>query len=117
VSVLYFVRTFLSLSRALLTASSLLADNLQWYYLLVAAFVGLFFAALTYRYFENPRHPGRISLCFLGFLIAMVWILMIVNEVVGVLLVRLFLPIPSFRIQPDSFSALTSDHRSYLRHL
>jgi hypothetical protein len=30
-----------------------------------------------------------VSLCFLGFGIAMIWILMIVNEVVGVLLVRL----------------------------
>ncbi|GAA6000166.1 hypothetical protein JCM10207_007886 [Rhodosporidiobolus poonsookiae] len=65
---------------------ALLLDSLKWYYPLAAAGVGLVFATLAYRYFEDPRHPGRVTLCFLGFAIAMVWILMIVNEVVGVLL-------------------------------
>ncbi|CEQ41917.1 SPOSA6832_03684, partial [Sporobolomyces salmonicolor] len=63
----------------------LFADDLRWYYLLSALCVGLVFATLAYRFFHNPRHPGRVTLCFLGFAIAMVWILMIVNEVVGVL--------------------------------
>lgn len=35
--------------------------------------------------FEDRKHPGRVALCFVGFFVAMVWILMIVNEVVGVL--------------------------------
>ncbi|GAA5855844.1 hypothetical protein JCM8547_000382 [Rhodosporidiobolus lusitaniae] len=65
---------------------ALFADALQWYYFLAAISVGLLFAFLAYRFFDDPRHPGRVSLCFLGFFIAMVWILMIVNEVVGVLL-------------------------------
>ncbi|GAA5936199.1 uncharacterized protein JCM15063_002741 [Sporobolomyces koalae] len=66
-------------------AFALLANDLQWYQPIVALLIGLFFATLAYRFFHNPRHPGRVSLCFLGFGIAMVWILMIVNEVVGVL--------------------------------
>ncbi|GAA5911811.1 hypothetical protein JCM6882_003364 [Rhodosporidiobolus microsporus] len=65
---------------------ALFTDSLKWYYPIAAGVVGLLAATLAYRYFENPRHPGRVTLCFLGFLIAMVWILMIVNEVVGVLL-------------------------------
>ncbi|GAA5976313.1 hypothetical protein JCM10908_005454 [Rhodotorula pacifica] len=65
--------------------TALLADDLAWYYPLVAFAVGLFFAFLAYRFFTDTRHRGRIILSFLGFGIAMVWILMIVNEVVGVL--------------------------------
>ena len=65
------------------------ADELVWYYPLAAFAVGLFFAFLAYRFFTDTRHRGRIILSFLGFGIAMVWILMIVNEVVGVLQVRL----------------------------
>ncbi|GAA5821443.1 hypothetical protein JCM11251_004626 [Rhodosporidiobolus azoricus] len=65
---------------------ALFTDSLEWYYPLAAFAVGLVAATLAYRIFEDPRHRGRVSLCFLGFFIAMVWILMIVNEVVGVLL-------------------------------
>lgn len=65
--------------------TALLADELVWYYPLAAFAVGLFFAFLAYRFFTDTRHRGRIILSFLGFGIAMVWILMIVNEVVGVL--------------------------------
>ncbi|GAA5924462.1 hypothetical protein JCM10213_004583 [Rhodosporidiobolus nylandii] len=65
---------------------ALFADSLEWYEPLASAAIGLLFAALAYRFFESPSHPGRVTLCFLGFFIAMVWILMIVNEVVGVLL-------------------------------
>ncbi|GJN87170.1 hypothetical protein Rhopal_000115-T1 [Rhodotorula paludigena] len=65
--------------------SALFADDLQWWYPLAALVVGLFCSFLAFRFFDNSRHPGRVSLCFLGFGIAMVWILMIVNEVVGVL--------------------------------
>ncbi|GAA5946506.1 hypothetical protein JCM3765_000271 [Sporobolomyces pararoseus] len=64
---------------------ALFADELKWYQPFIAFLIGLFFSFLSWRYFHNPRHPGRVSLCFLGFGIAMVWILMIVNEVVGVL--------------------------------
>ncbi|BGP38365.1 hypothetical protein JCM10449v2_002297 [Rhodotorula kratochvilovae] len=64
---------------------ALLADELRWWYPLVALASGGFFSLLAYRFFKSSRHPGRIILCFLGFFIAMVWILMIVNEVVGVL--------------------------------
>ena len=46
-------------------------------------------ATLAYCTFKDNRHPGRIVLCFVGFFVAMVWILMIVNEVVGVLQVSL----------------------------
>ncbi|GAA6037289.1 hypothetical protein JCM8097_008665 [Rhodosporidiobolus ruineniae] len=67
-------------------ACALFVDAFQWYYPVAAFFIGLLFATLAYRYFEDPRHPGRVALCFLGFFTAMVWILMIVNEVVGVLL-------------------------------
>ncbi|KWU44097.1 hypothetical protein RHOSPDRAFT_11990, partial [Rhodotorula sp. JG-1b] len=63
--------------------TALLADELIWWYPLAAFAVGLFFAFLAYRFFTDTRHRGRIILSFLGFGIAMVWILMIVNEVVG----------------------------------
>ncbi|GAA5974227.1 hypothetical protein JCM11641_003338 [Rhodosporidiobolus odoratus] len=65
---------------------ALLTDSLEWYQPFAALAVGGVFAILAYRYFKDTRHPGRVTLCFLGFLVAMVWILMIVNEVVGVLL-------------------------------
>jgi hypothetical protein len=39
----------------------------------------------VYRVFTTTAHSGRIVLCFVGFAVAMVWILLIVNEVVGVL--------------------------------
>lgn len=66
-------------------------EELRWWYLVAAGLVGLLAATVAYRFFHNSRHPGRVSLCFLGFGIAMVWILMIVNEVVGVLLVCLLI--------------------------
>ena len=69
----------------LANASCPAADELIWWYPLAAFAVGLFFAFLAYRFFTDTRHRGRIILSFLGFGIAMVWILMIVNEVVGVL--------------------------------
>jgi hypothetical protein len=49
-------------------------------------------ASLAFYHFEDHRHRGRIVLCFVGFLVAMVWILMIVTEVVGILQVGNFLP-------------------------
>jgi len=61
---------------------------MRWWQPVVALAAGGVFSLLAFRYFDSSRHPGRIVLCFLGFLIAMVWILMIVNEVVGVLQVR-----------------------------
>lgn len=44
--------------------------------------------AFAFWVFEDRKHSGRIVLCFVGFFVAMVWILMIVNEVVAVLQVR-----------------------------
>ncbi|BGP23182.1 sodium/calcium exchanger membrane protein [Rhodotorula toruloides] len=70
----------------LFVVSALFVEELRWWYLVAAGLVGLLAATVAYRFFHNSRHPGRLSLCFLGFAIAMVWILMIVNEVVGVLL-------------------------------
>ncbi|BGO98100.1 putative cation exchanger [Rhodotorula toruloides] len=70
----------------LFVVSALFVEELRWWYLVAAGLVGLLAASVAYRFFHNSRHPGRVSLCFLGFAIAMVWILMIVNEVVGVLL-------------------------------
>ncbi|GAA6009391.1 hypothetical protein JCM11491_004304 [Sporobolomyces phaffii] len=66
-------------------ACALFADELRWYQPALALAVGAVFATLAWRFFHHPRHPGRVTLCFVGFAIAMVWILMIVNEVVGVL--------------------------------
>ncbi|GAA5901152.1 hypothetical protein JCM8208_002290 [Rhodotorula glutinis] len=65
--------------------SALLAEDMRWWQPVIALAAGGIFSLLASRYFDSSRHPGRIILCFLGFLIAMVWILMIVNEVVGVL--------------------------------
>mgnify|MGYP001580935612 CR=1 FL=1 len=65
------------------------ADDLVWWCPLAALGVGVVLASIAYYHFEDHRHPGRIVLCFLGFFVAAVWILKIVNEVVGVLQVRL----------------------------
>ncbi|KAM0754539.1 hypothetical protein T439DRAFT_377003 [Meredithblackwellia eburnea MCA 4105] len=64
---------------------SLLSDDLKWWYPVVALLIGLLLGGFAYYCFEDHRHPGRVVLCFVGFFVAMVWILMIVNEVVGVL--------------------------------
>lgn len=69
------------------------ADDLTWWYPLAALGVGLCIGSFAFYCFEDHRHPGRVVLCFVGFFVAMVWILMIVNEVVGVLQVR-----PYYRI-------------------
>lgn len=82
-----------------ITILDFLADELEWYQPLLALLLGLFFATLAYRFFHDPRHPGRVTLCFVGFGIAMVWILMIVNEVVGVLQVSTTLPPSCFEIE------------------
>lgn len=76
--------TFLSLSTPLIFVISL-AYDLEWWYPLLALLVGLLLAATTFHLFEDQKHPGRIVLCFVGFFVAMVWILTIVGEVVGVL--------------------------------
>lgn len=63
-------------------------DDFRWWYPLVALASGLALGTFAFVAFEDHRHPGRIMLCFCGFIVAGVWILMIVNEVVGVLQVR-----------------------------
>lgn len=65
--------------------TALLIEELKWWQPLTALAIGLCLSSFAYWCFEDSRHPGRITLCFVGFLVAMVWILMIVNEVVGVL--------------------------------
>lgn len=62
---------------------------MEWWQPAVALCFGLVIASITFCLFKDPHHPGRVSLCFVGFFVAMVWILTIVNEVVGVLQVRL----------------------------
>ena len=69
----------------LFCVSALLIEDLQWWQPLAALVCGLGLSSFAYWCFEDSRHPGRIVLCFVGFFVAMVWILMIVNEVVGVL--------------------------------
>ncbi|GAA5865268.1 hypothetical protein JCM3774_004914 [Rhodotorula dairenensis] len=84
----HITRTLTAMQCALgpvFVVTALFADDMAWYYPLAAFAVGLSFALLAYRFFTDTRHRGRIILSFLGFGIAMVWILMIVNEVVGVL--------------------------------
>ncbi|KAL8286445.1 hypothetical protein RQP46_004462 [Phenoliferia psychrophenolica] len=66
--------------------TALFADDLTWWYPLAALGGGLCIGSFAFYCFEDHRHPGRVVLCFVGFFVAMVWILMIVNEVVGVLL-------------------------------
>ncbi|GAA98781.1 uncharacterized protein L969DRAFT_18398 [Mixia osmundae IAM 14324] len=64
---------------------ALLGDDLRIWYLPTAIGVGLLLAIGAYKLFNRERHPLRLGLCFVGFIVAMVWILTIVNEVVGVL--------------------------------
>jgi sodium/potassium/calcium exchanger 6 len=72
-----------------------IGDQLKWWYLPAAFAVGITSGLFTYRVFKTTAHPGRIVLCFVGFFVAMVWILLIVNEVVGVLQVCVY-PSPGF---------------------
>ncbi|KAK4050095.1 hypothetical protein OIV83_003666 [Microbotryomycetes sp. JL201] len=65
--------------------SALMAGNLRWWYPLAALAGGLVLGVFAFWVFEDHRHPGRIVLCFVGFFVAMVWILTIVTEVVAVL--------------------------------
>lgn len=65
-------------------------DDLQWWYPIAALSFGLVLGMFAFRFFVDRSNPSRVILCFAGFFVAMVWILMIVNEVVGVLQVRLF---------------------------
>ena len=64
--------------------------DLVFWYPIAALALGLVLSSLAYHTFDKRSHPGRIALCFVGFLVAMVWILTIVNEVVGVLQVSSF---------------------------
>lgn len=58
---------------------------MKWWYGLIALVIGVVLACSTFYFFDHRAHKGRIVLCFVGFLVAMVWTLIIVNEVVGVL--------------------------------
>lgn len=64
---------------------ALFGDDLRWWHFPIVLSLGLVLGAATYLFLADPRHPGRLGLCFVGFFVAMVWILTIVNEVVGVL--------------------------------
>lgn len=49
----------------------------------------MFLSTISILFFEDNHHVTRVlSLCSIGFIVAIVWILTIVNEVVAVLQVR-----------------------------
>lgn len=48
--------------------------------------MGLVSSITSLLFFKDPEHITRVlTLCVIGFFVAVVWILTIVNEVVGVL--------------------------------
>lgn len=63
-------------------------DQLQWWFFLVAlgCSVGLGFMAHTIV--SDSQCRGRVLFCVVGFLVSMVWLLLTVNEIVGVLQVN-----------------------------
>lgn len=64
----------------------MIGDQLKIWYLPAAAGAGLLLSCISIFYFRDERHVTRVlSLCLVGFFVAIVWILTIVNEVVGVL--------------------------------
>lgn len=64
----------------------IVGDELEVWYLPAAAGVGLVLCITSLLFFKDPDHITRVlTLCVIGFFIAVVWILTIVNEVVGVL--------------------------------
>jgi sodium/potassium/calcium exchanger 6 len=68
----------------------LAGDELEVWYLPAATGVGLVSSILSLLFFTDPEHMTRVlTLCVIGFFVAVVWILTIVNEVVGVLQVSL----------------------------
>ncbi|SGY47679.1 BQ5605_C001g00558 [Microbotryum silenes-dioicae] len=65
---------------------AIMTDSVRWFEIAIALGVGLVLATTCFITFTSTAHRGRIILCFVGFVVAAVWILLIVNEVVGVLL-------------------------------
>lgn len=67
----------------------LTGDQLHIWNVCSALGVGLALSTIALLFFKDETHVTRVlSLCFIGFFMAIVWILTIVNEVVGVLQVR-----------------------------
>lgn len=65
-------------------------DELEIWYMPTAVGVGLLLCTTSLLFFKDQDHITRVlTLCVIGFFIAVVWILTIVNEVVGVLQVSL----------------------------
>lgn len=65
---------------------ALLSDQLKWWHPLVALVIGASLSTTSVLFFRDERHITRVlTLCVIGFIVAIVWILSIVNEVVGVL--------------------------------
>ncbi|SCV74202.1 BQ2448_6634 [Microbotryum intermedium] len=65
---------------------AIMTDSVRWIEIAIALAFGLVLATTCFITFTSTAHRGRILLCFVGFVVAAVWILLIVNEVVGVLL-------------------------------
>lgn len=87
---------------------STVGDDVRWWHFLIAAGVGAALGGLAYLI--EAAGKGRLTLCFVGFAVAVLWIMTIVNEVVGVLQVR------CFRLERFSSDPRTG-HRSHLRSL
>lgn len=69
---------------------AIFGNALDVWYLPVAFVIGTSLATLVVLFFQDEKHATRVlSLCCIGFIVAIVWILTIVNEVVGVLQVSL----------------------------
>lgn len=64
---------------------ALTGDDLRWWYFPIALGVGVSLGGLSYTFLKDLKSRLRLILCFVGFFVAMVWILTIVNEMVGVL--------------------------------
>ncbi|KAK9897817.1 hypothetical protein P389DRAFT_169829 [Cystobasidium minutum MCA 4210] len=66
--------------------AALFGDELEIWYMPTAVGVGLLLCTTSLLFFKDQDHITRVlTLCVIGFFIAVVWILTIVNEVVGVL--------------------------------
>lgn len=69
---------------------ALFAESLQIWYIPTAFVIGTSLATIVVLFFKDEMRATRVlSLCCIGFVVAIVWILTIVNEVVGVLQVNL----------------------------
>lgn len=64
-------------------------DQLKWWYFLVALGASIGLGSIAYLIVLDPQARFRVWFCVVGFFVSMVWLLMTVNEIVGVLQVSL----------------------------